>query len=166
MRLDYLEAERVSRIGFLLVSSKNVNLIDLRQKLEDAIEEETMKRIKIEMYLERYYIKENGKSEYSKALGFSVDSRLVGETIRLIKAILNDKFRLSTGRSFNLVTKLQSDEHRTKLNSIMSNQSNNFRLERTTLVIKSFKLTDEVKLNSVKIMTIKQAMFALQDDYE
>ena len=54
LRLDYLEAERISRIGFLLGSSKNINRLDLRTKLEDAIEREMSMRIKIDVYLGRY----------------------------------------------------------------------------------------------------------------
>ena len=99
--------------------------MDLRKKLEDAIEQETFKRIKLDLYLARYWLKgSKGKSEFAEALGISVDSTLVAETIRILKAILNDNVQSPTGRQINLVPRPQTADQRNKLNKLMKIQRN------------------------------------------
>ena len=165
IRQDYIEAEQVSRIGFLLGSSKNVNRLDLRKKLEGAIEREMFKRIKIDLYLAKYWLRRSiGKSEYAESLGISVDSTLVAETIKILKSILNDRVQPPTGRVLNLVPRPQTPKQRNKVNQLMKIQRSQARRERITIIGNTFNINEVVQLRNGRILTIQQALCSIKDD--
>ena len=157
---DYIQARRVSNIGLLAGTHSVVDLKRTREALENAVEQEIQRKVKLDLRLRKVRCKNaRGNSVMSAIYGVSVDARQVSEAVKGLRAALHCNCRPPTGRQMIFVTRSSNNEiidEKTEatLTAHYEAMVNEKRLYRSLGV----PLTQRVKLQKGPEVTLQQAI--------
>ena len=85
---DYIQAKRISTIGFLAYTYRVVDRKQNRQALEKAVSEEIQRKVKLDLKLRRVSCKNaKGNKATAKIYSVSVESRQVSKAVKGLRSV-------------------------------------------------------------------------------
>ena len=157
---DYLQTRRVSNIGLLAGTHGVVDLKRTRDALENAVEREIQRKVKLDLRLRKVRCKNARGNEVTTTIyGVSVDACQVSEAVKGLRAVLHCKCRPPTGRQLVFVTRSRNDDVvDVKMDATLTAHYESIVNEKRLYRTMGVPLTKSVKLREGPVVTLQQAI--------
>ena len=160
---DYIQTRRVSNIGLLAGTHGVVDLKRTREALEQAVEQEIQRKVKLDLKLRKVRCKNARGNEVMTAIyGVSVDACQVSEAVKGLRAVLHCNCRHPTGRQLTFVTRSNNDDVvDVKIENTLTAHYESIVSEKRLYRTLGVLLTQRVKLQTGLEVTLQQAICML-----